>query len=232
MPLSVGTHLGTYEVLSTLGVGGMGEVYRARDTKLNRDVAIKVLPARSPTIPNASRASDAKRKCSPRSTIRTSRTSTASRIRQGVRALVMELVEGDDARGPDRAGRDSARRGAADREADRRGARGRARAGHRPSRSEAGEYQGAAGRHGEGAGLRPRQGDDPPAGTAAAAALVNSPTLTSPAMMTSAGVILGTAAYMSPEQAKGRAGGQAQRRLGVRMRVLRDVDRQARLRWG
>lgn len=45
MPLSAGDKLGPYEVLSLLGKGGMGEVYRARDAKLNRDVAIKVLPA-------------------------------------------------------------------------------------------------------------------------------------------------------------------------------------------
>jgi serine/threonine-protein kinase len=45
MPLSTGDKLGPYEVVALLGKGGMGEVYRARDPKLNRDVAIKVLPA-------------------------------------------------------------------------------------------------------------------------------------------------------------------------------------------
>jgi len=43
MPLSRGDKVGPYEILSPLGVGGMGEVYRARDPKLNREVAIKVL---------------------------------------------------------------------------------------------------------------------------------------------------------------------------------------------
>ncbi len=44
MPIPPGARLGSYEVLSPLGAGGIGEVYRARDTKLGREVAIKVLP--------------------------------------------------------------------------------------------------------------------------------------------------------------------------------------------
>ena len=45
MTLAAGTRLGPYEIVSAIGAGGMGEVYRARDTRLDRDVAVKVLPA-------------------------------------------------------------------------------------------------------------------------------------------------------------------------------------------
>jgi serine/threonine protein kinase len=54
MTLAAGSRLGPYEVVSTLGAGGIGEVYHARDTKLQRDVAIKVLPtafAQDPEFP-------------------------------------------------------------------------------------------------------------------------------------------------------------------------------------
>jgi len=44
MPLTTGSRLGPYEITAAIGAGGMGEVYRARDSKLGRDVAIKVLP--------------------------------------------------------------------------------------------------------------------------------------------------------------------------------------------
>ena len=44
MAVGVGTRLGAYQIMSLVGTGGMGEVYRARDTKLQRDVAIKILP--------------------------------------------------------------------------------------------------------------------------------------------------------------------------------------------
>jgi serine/threonine protein kinase/tetratricopeptide (TPR) repeat protein len=53
MPLSVGARLGPYEILAPLGAGGMGEVYRARDPRLNREVAIKVLPERLASDPQA-----------------------------------------------------------------------------------------------------------------------------------------------------------------------------------
>ena len=52
MALVAGDKLGPYEILAPIGAGGMGEVYRAKDTKLKRDVALKVLPKPSPSTWN------------------------------------------------------------------------------------------------------------------------------------------------------------------------------------
>ncbi len=55
MNLSPGSRLGPYEILAPLGAGGMGEVYRARDTKLGREIAVKVLPAETSSDPERRR---------------------------------------------------------------------------------------------------------------------------------------------------------------------------------
>src|SRR5215467_6459294 len=94
MPLITGTRFGHYEILSPLGAGGMGEVYRARDTKLGRDVALKVLPAAFAA--NAERLARFRREAQVLASLNHPGIAAIYGLEEsgGVRALVMELVEG------------------------------------------------------------------------------------------------------------------------------------------
>ena len=62
MSIAIGTQLGPYEVIQPIGAGGMGQVYKARDTRLNRTVAIKCFRRSSPPVPIGSNASSARRR--------------------------------------------------------------------------------------------------------------------------------------------------------------------------
>jgi len=92
--LSPGAHLGSYEVLSPIGAGGMGEVYRARDTKLGRDVAIKVLPAAFAS--DHDRMVRFQREAHVLASLNHPHIATIHGLEESdsVRALIMELVEG------------------------------------------------------------------------------------------------------------------------------------------
>ena len=225
MALSAGTRLGPYEIVAPLGAGGMGEVYRARDRKLNRDVALKVLP--EPFALDADRLARFKREAQVLASLNHPNIGGIYGLEEtdGVKALVLELVEG-----PTLA--DRIARGPIPLDEALPIARQIAEA------LEAAHEQGIIHRDLKPANIKVRPDgtvkvldfglakafDSSPSATDAS----QSPTITSPAM-TGMGVILGTAAYMSPEQAKGRAGRQAQRHLGVRLRALRDADGQTRV---
>ncbi len=94
MTLVAGTKLGSYEVLSPIGSGGMGEGYRARDTKLNRDVALKVLP--EAFAKDAERMARFQREAQVLASLNHPNIAAIYGFEEsgGVRALVMELVEG------------------------------------------------------------------------------------------------------------------------------------------
>src|SRR3984957_19138419 len=96
MALSVGDRLGPYEILAPLGAGGMGEVYRARDTKLDRDVAIKVLPTALAQDPERLARFD--REAKVLASLNHPNIATIYGIEE--RALVMELVPGESLKGP------------------------------------------------------------------------------------------------------------------------------------
>ena len=85
MALAAGDKLGPYEILAPIGKGGMGEVYRARDTRLHREVAIKVLPQAFATDPRGN-ASSARHGPRPRSIIPISALFTTWARRRGIRS--------------------------------------------------------------------------------------------------------------------------------------------------
>jgi eukaryotic-like serine/threonine-protein kinase len=203
MPPARGSRLGPYDVISALGAGGMGEVYRARDPKLQREVAIKILPELFASDPE--RLARFEREAQTLAALNHPNIAQVYGVLESPPALVMELVEGDDlaqhiARGPlplDEA---------------------IAVARQVAEALEAAHERGIVHRDLKPANIRVR-----PDGTVKvldfglAKAVVNesdsmgsdpalSPTITSPARVhgTEAGIILGTAAYMAPEQARGR----------------------------
>src|SRR5947208_17102252 len=96
MSLSAGTRLGPYEILSALGAGGMGEAYRARDIKLNRDVALKILPDAFASDPE--RLARFQREAQVLASLNHPNIAHIHGLEEsnGIRALVMELVEGED----------------------------------------------------------------------------------------------------------------------------------------
>ena len=96
MALAAGTRLGPYEILAPIGAGGMGEVYRARDTKLKRDVALKVLPEALANDPE--RMARFQREAEVLASLNHPNIAQIYGVEE--RALVMELVEGESPKGP------------------------------------------------------------------------------------------------------------------------------------
>jgi serine/threonine-protein kinase len=200
MSLSLGSRLGTYQIVAAIGAGGMGEVYRARDTKLDRDVAIKVLP--DAFARDASRMARFGREAKVLAALDHPNIAAIYGLEDSgdTRALVMQLAEGPTlaeriARGP----------------IPIEEALSIAR-----QIAEALEYaheRGIIHRDLKPANVKVAADDtvkvldfglakavEPEISTEGAS---NSPTLSR--MATQAGVLLGTAAYMAPEQAKGKA---------------------------
>jgi Tol biopolymer transport system component len=197
LPLTAGTRLGPYEILSPLGAGGMGEVYRARDSQLERDVAIKVLS--DALVREAEHLARFAREA--RALAAVSHPNIAAIYgldeKDGVRFLVLELVEGVPL--------------------DERLAAGPLPV---PEALEIADQiaDALAAAHEKGIvhrDLKPSNVRVTPNGQAKVldfglaknveeTSVASSAITTSPATMTAAGTILGTPAYMSPEQARGR----------------------------
>jgi eukaryotic-like serine/threonine-protein kinase len=199
MPLAPGTRLGPYEIVALIGAGGMGEVYRARDAKLNRDVAVKVLPELFALDPD--RLARFEREAQSLAALNHPNIAQVFAVLDHPAALVMELVDGEDL---------SAVLG--------RSAMPLAEI--LPiARQIAEALEAAHELHIVHRDLKPANIKVRPDGTvkvldfglakvmdpaaASSADAMKSPTLT--ARATQLGTIIGTAAYMAPEQAKGKA---------------------------
>ena len=206
--LHPGDSLGPYQVVELLGAGGMGEVYRARDAKLNRDVALKILPDAFATDPD--RLTRFRREAQLLASLNHPNIGHIYGLEDGAapHALVLELVEGAtlaDVIAP------GGRRSAA-----ALGIHDALRIALQIAEAlEAAHEQGIVHRDLKPANIKVRPDglvkvldfglarafDPAPASITEA---MESPTMTSPANMTGSGVILGTAPYMSPEQARGK----------------------------
>ncbi len=205
MALVPGVRLGPYEIAAQIGVGGMGEVYQATDTKLKRQVAIKVLPAS--VVGDTERLARFQREAEVLASLNHPNIAAIYGLEEAdsTKALVMELVEGPTLV-------DRIAQGAIPVDEALPIAKQIAEA------LEAAHEQGIIHRDLKPANIKVRADGtvkvldfglakalEPASalGASAGQALSQSPTITTPAM-TQAGMILGTAAYMSPEQAKGR----------------------------
>ena len=202
MALTPGTRLGVYEVTALLGEGGMGQVYRATDTRLKRQVAIKILP---PSVAaDHDRLARFQREAEMLASLNHPNIAGIYGLEEsgGATALVMELVEGDDLS-------QRIARGAIPLDEALPIAKQIAEA------LEAAHEQGIIHRDLKPANIKVRadgtakvldfglaKAVEPVAAMSSSQSM--SPTITTPAM-TELGVILGTAAYMSPEQARGKA---------------------------
>ena len=202
MALTPGTRLGVYEVTALLGEGGMGQVYRATDTSLKRQVAIKILP---PSVAaDHDRLARFQREAEVLASLNHPNIAAIYGLEEngGMTALVMELVEGDDLS-------QRIARGAIPLDEALPIAKQIAEA------LEAAHEQGIIHRDLKPANIKVRadgtvkvldfglaKAVEPVAAMSSSQSM--SPTITTPAM-TELGVILGTAAYMSPEQARGKA---------------------------
>ena len=179
MPFSAGDKLGPYEILALIGAGGMGDVYKARDTRLDRIVAVKV--SKDQFSERFEREA--------RTVAALNHPNICTLYDVGPNYLVMEYVEGEPRQACPLGGSRHAVRSA-----DRRRGCGRALQRHRSSRSETGEHFRHARRPREDPGFRARH-------LAIPARRLRTPR--SPLGLTDPGTAVGTIGYMSPEQARG-----------------------------